>query len=78
MSGVVLLFSSTGVLGPQGRGLVCREGLQDHPALLGSVHTFGKALGCHGAVFCGPREVREYLVNYCFPFIYSTALAFHR
>lgn len=68
---------STGVLGPGGRGLVCAEGLEDHPALLCSIHTFGKALGCHGAVLCGPQLLRDYCANYCAPFIYSTASSFH-
>jgi 8-amino-7-oxononanoate synthase len=69
---------STGLLGPSGKGLVCQEGLERHPALLAAVHTFGKAVGCHGAVLCGPQSLKEYMINYCFPFIYSTALSFHR
>ncbi|GAB5034881.1 8-amino-7-oxononanoate synthase [Nannochloropsis oceanica] len=68
---------STGVVGEGGRGLVCREGLEGHPALLCSIHTFGKALGCHGAVLCGPKVLRDYCGNYCAPFIYSTAASFH-
>lgn len=69
---------STGVLGPGGRGLVAQEGLEEHPALLCSIHTFGKALGCHGAVLAGPAVLKEYCANYCAPFIYSTAASFHR
>ena len=69
---------STGVLGPGGRGLVAQEALEDHPALLCSIHTFGKALGCHGALLCGPAVLKEYCANYCAPFIYSTAASFHR
>lgn len=68
---------STGVVGEGGRGLVCAEGLEEHPALLCSIHTFGKALGCHGAVLCGPKVLRDYCANYCAPFIYSTAASFH-
>eukprot|EP00624_Nannochloropsis_granulata_P004841 evm.model.NODE_34345_length_10564_cov_17.839739.3 len=68
---------STGVVGEGGRGLVCEEGLEEHPALLCSIHTFGKALGCHGAVLCGPKVLRDYCGNYCAPFIYSTAASFH-
>jgi len=68
---------STGVVGEGGRGLVCAEGLEEHPALLCSIHTFGKALGCHGAVLCGPKILRDYCANYCAPFIYSTAASFH-
>lgn len=69
---------STGVLGPGGRGLVAAEALEGHPALLCSIHTFGKALGCHGAVLCGPKVLVDYCANYCAPFIYSTAAGFHR
>lgn len=37
---------STGVLGPNGRGLVCALGLEDR--VLIRLHTFGKALACNG------------------------------
>ena len=38
------------------------------------VHTFGKACGAHGAIVLGSAELRNYLVNFARPFIYSTAL----
>lgn len=60
-----------------GTGVLARDGLEQHPALLCSVHTFGKAAGCHGAVICGSQTLKEYLVNYGYPFIYSTALPTH-
>ena len=41
------------------------------------VHTFGKALGAHGAIVLGSKTLRDYLINYARPFIYSTALPFH-
>jgi 8-amino-7-oxononanoate synthase len=37
---------SNGVLGTQGRGLVCELGLEDEVAV--RLHTFGKALACNG------------------------------
>lgn len=37
---------SNGVLGPQGRGLVCGLGLGDEVSV--RLHTFGKALACNG------------------------------
>jgi 8-amino-7-oxononanoate synthase len=37
---------SNGVLGPQGRGLVCELGLEGQ--ILVRLHTFGKALACNG------------------------------
>lgn len=37
---------SNGVLGPQGRGLVCELGLENEVTV--RLHTFGKALACNG------------------------------
>jgi len=42
------------------------------------VVTFGKALGCHGAVILGGTLLREYLVNFSRSFIYTTAAPFHQ
>lgn len=60
-----------------GTGVLAALDLEDHPGLLCSVHTFGKAAGCHGAVICCGNLLREYLLNYARPFIYSTALPLH-
>lgn len=38
------------------------------------VHTFGKALGCHGAIVIGSELLRNFLINFSRPFIYTTAL----
>ncbi|CAM9948567.1 unnamed protein product, partial [Phaeothamnion confervicola] len=64
---------ATGVLGAGGRGLLSALGLERHPALLASVHTFGKALGAHGAAVLGSATLRTYLCNYAWPLVYSTA-----
>lgn len=40
---------STGVLGPQGRGLVSALGLEDRITI--RLHTFGKAMACNGGKF---------------------------
>lgn len=66
---------ATGVYGPNGEGLVVALGLQDR--VLARVHTFGKALGVHGAAVVGPAVLRDYLINFARPFIYSTALPPH-
>ena len=68
---------STGLFGSSGRGLVNALGLDHHPSLLTAIHTFGKAMGCHGAAVLGPSGFREYLLNYSRPLIYSTSLPLH-
>lgn len=62
---------ATGVIGIRGEGAVQFSGLQHR--CFARIHTFGKALGCHGAVILGSRTLRDYLINFCRPFIYSTA-----
>ena len=39
--------------------------------------TFGKALGCHGAVILGSNELKQYLINFSRSFIYTTGLSPH-
>lgn len=60
-----------------GTGALAALNLEHHPALLCSIHTFGKAAGCHGAVVAGSNTLISYLVNYARPFVYSTALPPH-
>lgn len=66
-----------GVFGSHGMGVLERDSLEHHPALLCSIHTFGKAAGCHGAVICGSKAIKEYILNYGRPIIYSTSLPMH-
>jgi 8-amino-7-oxononanoate synthase len=63
---------ATGIVGERGEGLVQDLGLQDD--CFARIHTFGKALGCHGAAILGSQTLRNYLINFCRPFIYSTAI----
>lgn len=63
---------STGIFGPAGAGLVVEQGLEER--VWARVHTFGKAIGSHGAAVLGPGYLRDYLINYSRPFIYTTAL----
>jgi 8-amino-7-oxononanoate synthase len=63
---------ATGVIGEKGEGLVLHLQLQHR--CFARVHTFGKALGCHGAAILGSKTLRDYLINFCRPFIYSTAI----
>lgn len=63
---------ATGVIGRTGEGLVQGMGLEDQ--CFARIHTFGKAMGCHGAIVLGSETLREYLINFSRPFIYTTAL----
>ncbi|MEO8861628.1 MAG: 8-amino-7-oxononanoate synthase [Ginsengibacter sp.] len=63
---------ATGVIGNKGEGLVQHLNLQKK--CLARVHTFGKAIGCHGAIVLGSGQLKNYLINFARPFIYSTSL----
>jgi 8-amino-7-oxononanoate synthase len=63
---------ATGVHGPAGHGLAAGAGITSKA--LAIVHTCGKALASAGAFVCGPRVLKEHLVNHARPFIFSTAL----
>jgi 8-amino-7-oxononanoate synthase len=62
---------SNGITGPAGAGSVVENGLEDH--VFARIHTFGKGLGLHGAVVLGSKTLREYLLNFCRPFVFTTA-----
>ncbi len=66
---------ATGVFGNKGEGLVCSMDLETK--IFARVHTFGKALGCHGAVVVGSKQLRSFLINFARPFIFTTALPPH-
>ena len=66
---------ATGVTSNAGRGLV--QKLEMESDVFARVHTFGKALGCHGAVVVGSSLLRDYLINFSRAFIYTTALPVH-
>lgn len=66
---------STGIFGENGSGLVCSLGLDDKVFI--RIHTFGKAMGVHGACVAAQREVIDFLVNFSRPFIYTTAMPLH-
>lgn len=60
---------ATGILGSKGSGLASNK--KDIDLVMG---TFGKALGSFGAYAACSKKLKQYLVNYCGGFIYSTAL----
>ncbi len=61
---------SVGLDGPCGAGLVAASGLQS--SVLATVVTYGKAPGLYGAAVLGAENLRQYLINFCRPFIYTT------
>ncbi|RKF57651.1 putative 8-amino-7-oxononanoate synthase [Erysiphe neolycopersici] len=65
---------SNGIYGQNGRGLVHSLGLQSR--IFARLHTFGKALACNGAAILCDNLVREYLINYAKPFIYTTSMSY--
>jgi len=62
----------TGCIGPGGRGLVAREGLEDDVDVI--VGTLGKALGSYGAYVLCDETMAKYLINTARTLIFSTAL----
>ncbi len=66
---------STGVFGQNGAGLVCELGLENKIPI--RIHTFGKAMGCHGAAVVGSQTLKDYLINFSRPFIFTTAMSLH-
>lgn len=66
---------ATGIFGDFGSGIVNELGLEND--VFARVHTFGKALGSHGAIVLGSKDLRTYLINFARSFIYTTALPFH-
>lgn len=66
---------SGGVFGNAGKGCVSELGIETQ--VFARIHTFGKALGCHGAIVLGSEQLRDYLINFSRSFIYTTALPVH-
>lgn len=70
-----LIVDEAHATGVFGYGLVQQLNLQGK--VFARVHTFGKAMGCHGAVVLGGNVLKQYLINYARSFIYTTALPLH-
>ncbi len=74
--GAHLIVDEAHAFGLYKKGLVAELGLEDQ--VFARVITFGKALGCHGAVIVGSALLRQYLINFARSFIYTTAAPFHQ
>ncbi len=66
---------ATGLYGDKGNGLVCQYRLENE--VYACIHTFGKAIGLHGAAITGSKVLRNFLINHARSFIYTTALPPH-
>jgi 8-amino-7-oxononanoate synthase len=64
-----------GVFGNSGEGMLQNINIQDK--IFARIVTFGKGLGCHGAVVLGSIELQSYLINFARSFIYTTGLSPH-
>lgn len=63
---------ATGIYGKNGTGIVEEKGLAGTIDFI--MGTFSKALGSFGAYFVCSQQAKDYLINTCRSFIYSTAL----
>jgi 8-amino-7-oxononanoate synthase len=70
-----LIVDEAHAVGLYGLGLIDNQ-LQSR--IFARTVTFGKALGCHGAAVLGSNLLKQYLINFARPFIYTTAPPFHQ
>ncbi|WP_111682436.1 aminotransferase class I/II-fold pyridoxal phosphate-dependent enzyme [Winogradskyella tangerina] len=70
-----LIIDEAHAVGVFNFGLVQEMGIEKD--VFARIITFGKALGSHGAAILGATDLKNYLVNFSRPFIYTTALPPH-
>ena len=63
---------AVGVFGADGRGIIHARNFTER--VFARIVTFGKAYGYHGAAILGSKNLKDYLINFARPFIYSTGL----
>ncbi len=73
--GTNLIVDEAHAIGLYGFGLI-DEQFQNR--VFARIVTFGKALGCHGAIVLGSNSLKDYLVNFARSFIYTTAASHHQ
>ena len=71
-----LIVDEAHAVGLYGYGIINEMNLQER--VFARLVTFGKALGCHGAIVLGSGRLREYLINFARSFIYTTTAPFHQ
>jgi len=64
---------STAIYGENASGWVAEKGLEKE--IFARIFTFGKAVGSGGACITTTLPVKEYLINFARPFIYTTAMS---
>jgi len=74
--GAALIVDEAHAVGLYKKGMISELGLEDR--VFARVVTFGKALGCHGAIVLGSNDLRNYLINFARSFIYTTAASVHQ
>ena len=67
-----MIVDEAHAVGLYGLGIVDEE-IKDR--VFARIITFGKALGCHGAIVLGSQLLKDFLVNFSRSFIYTTASA---
>lgn len=71
-----LIVDEAHAVGLYKKGLVSVLGIENR--IFARIITFGKALGCHGAIVLGSETLRNYLINFARSFIYTTAASVHQ
>src|SRR5262249_17975552 len=71
-----LIVDEAHAIGLYNNGLLNQLDLENE--VFARIVTFGKALGCHGAIVLGNKTLREYLINFSRSFIYTTAASLHQ
>ncbi|RYY35253.1 MAG: pyridoxal phosphate-dependent aminotransferase family protein [Sphingobacteriaceae bacterium] len=74
--GAHIIVDEAHAIGLHKKGFINELGLQDK--VFARVVTFGKAMGCHGAIVLGSNLLRDYMINFARSFIYTTAASFHQ
>lgn len=74
--GAHLIVDEAHAVGLYQTGIITQLKLDER--IFARIVTFGKALGCHGAVVLGSNLLREYLINFARSFIYTTSAPFHQ